>query len=128
MDPELAGAGDRDEPPERIWPRLYWISAALATIMFLMFSYTMMMVPGMYTHEKLWMLAIEIGMLCVPFGISIWEVRTSEATFVGRLRGVMGLLLILELTWCIIGVPCEVGRRTHLFQICQNQKSPRAMI
>jgi hypothetical protein len=104
MDPELAEIEDREERIKRIRSRLYWDSATVATIVVLMFSYTMMMVPGMYTREKLWMLAIEIGLLTVPFGIRIWEVRTSEATFVGGLRGFMGLFLILELVWCIIGV------------------------
>ena len=104
MDPELAELGDREERIKRIRSRFFWISATVATIVFLMFSYTMMMVPGIPTHQKLWMVAIEIGLLSVPFGIRIWEIRTSESTFVGGFRTGMGLLIILELAWCFIGL------------------------
>jgi hypothetical protein len=93
--------------------RLYGASAALATLVFLAFTYVMSMVPGIYPGQKLWMLAIEIGLLIVSLGLGIWGFRTSEAPFTaGRLGTIVGVVLILELALCIISV-FQVAAATH---------------
>src|SRR5437868_4941421 len=85
--------------------RAYWISAALSTLVFLMFTYTMSMVPGIYASQKLWMLAIEIGLLALSLGLGLWGFRTSEAPFTAGKSGlIVGVVLILELALCVVSV------------------------
>jgi len=98
---------------KRIRFRVYWISAALTTLVFLVFTYTMSMVPGIYASQKLWMLAVEIGLLVLSLGLGLWGFRTDEAPFTaGRLGLIMGVVLVLELTLCLISV-FQVATATH---------------
>ena len=98
---------------KRILFRAYWIAGVLATLVFLMFTYTMSMVPGIYASQKLWMLAIEIGLLALSLGLGLWGFRTSEAPFTaGRFGLIVGVVLILELALCIISV-FQVAIATH---------------
>lgn len=90
---------------KRIRFRMYWISAAIATVVFLLFAYVMSMVPGVSPAQKLWMLSLAGVLLVVSLGIGAWKFRTNDAPIMAWLLGpVVSVLLLLELAECVIGV------------------------
>jgi hypothetical protein len=103
----------RKERTKRIRLRMYWISSALATLVFLMFVYVMSVVPGIYPGEKLWMLSVAGVMLAASLGIGVWKFRTSEALFMtSPLGAALSMVLLLELAVCIASV-FQVYSKTH---------------
>ena len=113
MHTEMAMQDAREFRSRQIRFRLYWMSASLATLVFLTFTYVMAMVPGIYKGQKLWMFAIEISLLIVSLGLGTWGFKTREVPFTtGRLGLVVGVVLILEIAECIIGV-FQVAATTH---------------
>lgn len=61
----------------RFW--LYWTSSVVATLIFLLFMTTMLMVPGVLPSAKLWMLSIAGVAAAVSLGIVVWKFGTTEA-------------------------------------------------
>jgi hypothetical protein len=109
MHTEMSEPDQREKGSKRIRFGAYWTSAALATIVFLMFIYVMSMVPGVPPGQKLWMLSVAGGLLVASLGIGVWKFRTTEAPIMAWPLGtVVGVALSLELAECVIGV----------FQVC----------
>jgi hypothetical protein len=113
MHGEIAIKENRDfQKRGRFWA--YWISAMLSTLVFLVFTYTMSMVPGIDPGRKLWMLTIEIVLLAVPLGLGIWKFRATDAPLAaGRMHLIIGVLIILELAVCIVSV-FQVAMARHV--------------
>lgn len=99
------GQGSREVRGKKIRFRMYWILSGLATLVWLAFTYVMSMVPGVYPEQKLWMLSVAGALLAASLGIGIWKFRTSEVPFMAWPLGpIVGVVLILELAECVIGI------------------------
>jgi hypothetical protein len=65
----------------------------------------MMMVPGVPSADKLWMLSIAGALLAAALCIGTWKFAATEAPVMAWPSGaVVGVLLCLELAMCIIGI------------------------
>lgn len=83
----------------------YWVLSALATFIYLLFVFMLMMVPGVYSGTKLWMMSFAAVLLSIPVIIGIWKPSTSEAPVkVYPLGTVVFVVLILELASCLPNV------------------------
>ena len=95
----------RDRHRSRIRFRIYWILSVLATVIFLLFAATMLMVPGVLPSAKLWMLSVAAVALATSLGVGAWNFGTTDAPAMDRPLGlVMGVILLLQLAWCITGI------------------------
>jgi len=96
---------DNDDRSHRIRSFAYWILSAIATLIFLMFTYVMSMVPGLYLHEKLLMLVTAGVLLVASLGIGLWKFRTNSAPVMAWPVGpIVCVVLLFELAECIIGI------------------------
>jgi hypothetical protein len=87
----------------RFW--MYWISAVIATLVFLLFMATMLMVPGILSSTKMWMLSVAGGSVAISLVIGVWRFGSTEAPVMAwPLGALMGVVLLLELAECAIGV------------------------
>ncbi|MEO6828538.1 MAG: hypothetical protein ABI164_01915 [Acidobacteriaceae bacterium] len=75
MNIETTAQDDKEVRRQHIRFRAYWISAVVATLIFLLFTYVMSMTPGLYPHEKLWMLATAGVLPGVSLVIGVWKFR-----------------------------------------------------
>jgi hypothetical protein len=104
MTGETASTEEDHEPTGlRFW--MYWFTSIGATLIFLLFVFFMMMVPGVLLSEKLWMLSIAAAALVVPLGFGLWRVNSTNAPFcIWPLGPIMGVVLILELMQCVASI------------------------
>ena len=87
----------------RFW--LYWSSAIGATFLFLLFMATMLMVPGIHSSTKMWMLTVAGAGAVISLGVGMWRFSSTDApaTF-SPLGPVAGVVLLLEMAYCAINV------------------------
>jgi hypothetical protein len=105
VDAAMSEPDQNEEHRGRFRLRAFWVASALGTVVFLLFVYLMMMVPGVPAAQKIWMLSIAGGLLVVPLGIGIWKFGTSDAPIMARPLGpVVWVLLLLELGVCVLGI------------------------
>jgi hypothetical protein len=84
---------------------LYWVLSAIATITFLLFTFLMLMVPGVQSGEKLGMLSAAGALLAASLAVGVWKFGTTEAPIMAWPLGpVAGVFLLLELFLCAISV------------------------
>jgi hypothetical protein len=84
---------------------VYWVLSALATFIYLLFVFMLMMVPGVYSGDKLWLISFAAVLLSVPMIIGIWKFNTSEAPIaVWPLGTVVFVILMLEMAICLIQI------------------------
>jgi hypothetical protein len=94
---------DGDERKTRL--HVYWVTSAIATLIFLLFFFEMMMVPGVPSADKLWRLSIAGALLAVPLCVGTWKFATTEAPIMEWPSGtVVAVLLCLEFAMCIINI------------------------
>jgi hypothetical protein len=87
----------------RFWS--YWISSVLATLVFLLFMATMLMVPGVLPSAQLWMVSVAGVALAKSVGIGVWKPGRTEAPIMEWPLGpAMGVILLLELAECVLSV------------------------
>jgi hypothetical protein len=87
----------------RFW--MYWISSVVATLIFLFFMTAIMLVPGVLPIEKVLMLSIAGIAIAVSLGVGAWKPITTDAPLAAQPLGpVMGVILFIELTMCIISI------------------------
>ena len=95
----------------RFW--MYWISAAISTLLFLLFAATMFMVPGIVPSTKMWMLCVVGVAGAISLGVGAWRFSSTEAPItVWPLGPMVAVVLLLELAECVIGV-IRLATRTH---------------
>jgi len=105
MDTAMSEPNQNEERGGQFRLRAYFIASAFGTVVFLLFVYVMMMVPGVPANQKIWMLTIAGGLLVLPLGIGIWRFGTSDAPIMARPFGpVVWVLLLLELAVCVVGM------------------------
>jgi hypothetical protein len=84
---------------------MYWVSSITATLIFLLFMATLLMVPGVLPVTEVWMLSVAGGVAFVSLGIGTWRFGTTEAPIMsGRAAAVVGVVLLLELAECSLSV------------------------
>jgi hypothetical protein len=84
---------------------IYWISAVVATLIFLLFMTTMLMVPGVLPGAKLWMLSIAGVAVAISLGIGVWKFSSTDAPVTAWPLGpLVGVILLGELAECVISV------------------------
>ena len=87
----------------RYW--VFWISSAAATIIFLLFMATMLMVPGVFPTSKIWMLSIAGVASAISLSVGVWRFGTTDAPVMDWPIGpVLGVILLIELAECILSV------------------------
>jgi hypothetical protein len=85
--------------------RIYLVSSALATLIFLLFVFLLMMVPGVPPVQKIWMLSIAAIFFSVPLVIGTWKFNTTEAPLtVWPVGTVVFVILMLEMAVCLINI------------------------
>jgi hypothetical protein len=84
---------------------MYWISSLVATLIFLFFMTTMLMVPGVLPGTKVWMLSIAGTALVVSLCIGAWKFGSTDAPLAAhRLGPFVGVLLLVELAMRLISI------------------------
>jgi hypothetical protein len=102
---EAVAMEDDNFPKRRMRLQIYWISSIGATLLFLLFIFTMMMVPGILLGEKLWMLSIAAAALAFPLGTGVWRFGTTEAPIMEWPLGpIVGVILLLEEALCDVNI------------------------
>jgi hypothetical protein len=87
----------------RSW--VYWLSAVASMLLFLFFMASMLMVPGVLSSTKMWMLFVAGMSAAIALGVGMWRFANTEAPATVRPLGpVMGVFLLLELAYCAINV------------------------
>lgn len=106
------GDGPVQSSRTRFW--MYWISSLLATIIFLFFMTTMLMVPGVLPGAKLSMLSIAGVAVAISLGIGVWKFSSTDAPVTAWPLGpLVGVILLGELAECVISVVLLL-RNSHL--------------
>ena len=113
MKTEMGTEHYREPRSNRIRFWMYWISSGIATLIFLLFMATMLMVPGVLPSTKLWMLSVAGAAAAISLSVGVWRFGSTEAPVMAWPLGpVMGVVLLLELAECAISVFLSV-MRTH---------------
>lgn len=87
----------------RFWA--YWLAAAASTLLFFFFIAAMLMVPGVLSSTKIWMLSVVGVGAALSLAIGMWRFGSTEAPATLRPLGpVAGVVLLLELAYCSINV------------------------
>jgi hypothetical protein len=95
----------KDVPNRRVRFWTYWIAAVASTLLFLLFMATMLMVPGIRSSTKMWMLTAAGVSAAISLGVGMWRFASTEAPATLRPLGPMaGVVLLLELAYCAINV------------------------
>ncbi len=95
----------REARTRRVRSWSYWISALVSTLLFLLFMTSMLMVPGVLTSTKMWMLTIAGIAVGISLGVGMWRFGSTEApATVWPLGPIVGVMLLLELAYCAINI------------------------
>ncbi len=104
----------REARTRRMRSWTYWISAVVSTLLFLLFMASMLMVPGVLSSTKIWMLAVAGVGVAISLGVGMWRFGSTEApAMIWPLGPVMGVMLLLELAYCAISV-FLLATKSHL--------------
>ena len=99
-------SGDiRDVRTRRVRFWMYWIMAVASTLLYLLFTATMLTVPGILPSSKIMMLTAVGTGLAIALGVGIWRFGSTEApATLWPLGPVSGVVLLLELAHCAVGI------------------------
>jgi protein-S-isoprenylcysteine O-methyltransferase Ste14 len=87
----------------RFWA--YWLTAVTSTLLFLFFMAAMLMVPGVLSSTKMWMLSVVGVVAAISLAVGMWRFGSTEApATLPPLGPVAGVVLLLELVYCSINV------------------------
>jgi hypothetical protein len=96
----------------RFWT--YWIMAVAATLLYLLFTATMLTVPGILSSSKIVMLTAIGTSLAIALGVGMWRFGSTDApATLWPLGPVSGVVLLLELAHCAVGI-FLLATYTHL--------------
>ncbi len=95
----------RDVRARRVRFWTYWLTAVASTLLFLLFMATMLMVPGIQSSTKMWMLTVAGVVAAISLGVGMWRFGSTDApATLPPLGPVAGVVLLLELVYCAINV------------------------
>jgi hypothetical protein len=98
-----------DDQYRRIRLRAYWTASAVATFIYLLIVFSLLLVPGVVSAVKLWLLSVSAALLATPLIIGTWKFRSTEAPLTVWPWGpVVGVILMLEFVNCMIQVIAQV--------------------
>lgn len=104
-DYQVGEHGSGTMPESRTRFCVYWISSAVATLIFVLFMITMLMVPGVMLSAELWMLSIAGVASAVSLGVGMWKFgRTEAPVTTWPLGPISGVVLLVELVMCAINI------------------------
>jgi hypothetical protein len=96
----------------RFW--MYWITAVASTLLYLFFTATMLMVPGILPSSKILILTAVGTSLAIALGVGMWRFGSTDApATLWPLGPVSGVVLLLELVHCAVGI-FLLATHTHL--------------
>jgi hypothetical protein len=96
---------------ERVQSSLYWLSAAFATIVYLLIIFFFLMVPGGNTSEKVWTLSSVGLLLASSLAIGLWGFRTRDVPAMRWPAGPpVAAVLALELAHCVTGLVVVIAK------------------
>jgi len=99
---------------KRVRSWTYWISAAVSTLLFVLFMATMLMVPGIVASTKIWMLSVVGVAVAISLAVGAWRLGSTEAPVtLWPLGPIVAVVLLLELAECAISV-FLLATGTHL--------------
>src|ERR1700756_4386872 len=97
---DAAFVSDSEKGQRRLRFQLYWALSGLATLIFLLFVFLMMMVPGVPDSDKLLVLSISSVLLLSPLLVGGWNFSSSDAPLMSWPLGpLVSVIVLLELTW-----------------------------
>jgi len=83
--------------------RAYWVLSASATFIYLLFGFFLLMVPGVGSVVKLWLLSFTAVLLVTPLTVGLWNASKSDAPLtLWPLGTIVGVVLTLEFVNCVI--------------------------
>ncbi|ADV82021.1 hypothetical protein [Terriglobus saanensis] len=86
---------------KRYW--MYWASAVASSLLFLFFVASMLIVPGVTSSRKIWMLTVMGVGAAASLGIGLWRFRSTEApATLWPLGPIIGVVLLLEFAYCAV--------------------------
>ena len=89
--------------------RVFWMTSVLATFIYVIIGFFLLMVPGVEPVDELWLLLFSAVILATPLVIGSWKFWGGQAPITmrpfGRLVGVVLMLLFVN---CVIQVIAEV--------------------
>lgn len=85
----------------RVWA--FVVTSSCATLVFVLLTAEMMLVPGITSRSKLGMLSIAGVGLLVSLGVGGWKYETTEAPLTSwRLGPIFSVVLAIELIFCLV--------------------------
>jgi hypothetical protein len=89
----------------------YWISSVVATIVFLVVLFFLLMVPGVTASEKLLTLSVAGLLLASSLAIGLWGFRTRDVPVMRWPAGPpVGVFVALELAYCLAGLIALIAK------------------
>lgn len=90
---------------KRVHSLAYWISAAVATLLYLYAFTIMLMVPGIPPSEKIGRLSAVGLAVAISLGVGTWRFSSTEAPVtIWPLGPMVCVVLLLELAHCVVSV------------------------
>jgi hypothetical protein len=87
----------------RFWAN--WLAAAASILLFVFFMAAMLMVPGVLSSTKIWMLSVVGVGAAISLAVGMWRFGSTKApATLSPLGPVAGVVLLLELAYCSINV------------------------
>jgi hypothetical protein len=87
----------------RFW--VYWLSTVASMLLFFLFMFPMLIVPGVLSFTKIWMLSVAGASAAVALGVGMWRFGNTEVpATIWPLGPIAGVVLLLELAYCAINV------------------------
>jgi hypothetical protein len=93
--------------------RFYWFlgTSIVSSLVFVLFMFTCMMVPGIPPSQKRWMFGSDATLLAGSLFIGLWRFATTDAPISQQPVGsVLGVIITLETLFCIATL-IEAGSR-----------------
>jgi hypothetical protein len=91
-------------------------SAIFSSLLFALFMFTCLMVPGILPSEYRWMFGSDAVLLTCSLIVGLWRFATTDAPISRQPIGpVLGVIVTLELAYCIATLISVGGTRTLRF-------------
>ena len=92
---------------------VYWVSALLSTVMFVVVVSTLLIVPGVLQSTKIWMLSGAGSAAVISLCIGLWRFNSTDAPASSWPFGPFSIvILLLEIVECA-GSVVQLARQAH---------------
>jgi len=109
MNTDMTESDHKEERSGRIRFRMYLISSAFATFVYVLIGFFLLIVPGVEPAIELWLLSFSAALLATPLVIGTWKLSTTDAPLaLWPLGTVVGVIIMLEFALCAVQVVAEL--------------------